>query len=64
MSTTTSPIWQKDTSPEDIESNGASTTATTINDSDDNGTAVPSQRQQSDTDTSGTTTQNMSLPRL
>ena len=64
MSTITSPIWQKDTSPEDIESDDTSTaTTTTINDTEINDTDVPSQRQQSDTDTSGTTTRNMSLPR-
>ena len=62
MSTTTSSLWQKYTSPEDIENDDASTTTTNINDSDDNDTDVPS--QQSDSDTSGTTTRSMSLPRL
>ena len=61
MSTITSPIWQKDTSPGDVESDDAATaTTTTIKDND---TDVLSQRQQSDTGTSGTTTANMSLPR-
>ena len=62
MSATASPIWQKHTSPEDIEGDDASTTTTTINNIDDNDTDVPS--QQSDTDTSGTTTRSMSPPRL
>ena len=61
MFTITLLIWQKNY-PEDIESDDASTTTTTINDTDYNDTDVPS--QQSDTDTSGTTTRSMSLPRL
>ena len=60
MSAITLPIGQKDTYPEDIESDDASTTTTTINDSDDNDTDVPSQQSN---DTSGMTTQSMSLPR-
>ena len=61
MFTITIPIWQK-YYPEDVQSDDASTTTTTINDTDYNDTDVPSQR--SDTDTSGTTTRSMSLPRL
>ena len=44
MSATASPIWQKHTSPEDIEGDDASTTTTTINNIDDNDTDVTTKR--------------------